>query len=50
MGGRRTWPQQLEFGDFAMVLQMLQGIKTRAESLGHEARPQSQALYGSPTT
>jgi hypothetical protein len=40
----------MEFGDFAMLRRMLQGIKTRAESLGHEASPPAQAPYGSPPT
>jgi hypothetical protein len=33
----------MEFGDFAMLRRMLRGIKTRAESLDHDARPQGRA-------
>jgi hypothetical protein len=32
----------MEFGDFAMLRRMLRGIKARAESLGHDARPQGR--------
>jgi hypothetical protein len=32
----------MEFGDFAMLRRMLRGIKTRAESLDHDARPQGE--------
>ena len=39
----------MEFGDFAMLRRMLQGIKTRAESPG-QASPPAQGPYGSPPT